>query len=429
MNEEKELQTPQTEEPDITDFSLSTVREGKPPRKISMTAAIILAVFVAIAAFMLAFVVVSVQTASQLREMDAVYGKYSKMEDLLNHLDANYVRDYDMDAVWEGMYGAIFDSIGDPYSTYMTKEEYAAYKADRSGNYVGIGVNVVYTAEINECYVYRVSKGSPAEKAGILPGDLILAVEDIEITLETYQAAIDAVAGEEETSVNLTLKRDEQIIKIIVTRNKLETINVLYEKLPGNIAYITIISFAEAVTYDQFAQALEQAKEDKVEGYIFDVRNNPGGSLDVICKCLDLLLPEGIIVNIVAPDGTTTTKNSDAEHFLNAPMVVLCNESTASAAELFTADLRDFGMAVIVGETTFGKGTMQTISPLADGSAVKLTNRYYNPSGNVSYDGIGIKPDEGYEIILTEEEKKQFYKMTREEDRQFQAALRALEAQ
>ena len=313
MNEEKDFQTPPVEdEPDITEFSLHPSSQGKPPKKISVAAAIILAVFIGIAAFMLAFVVVRVQTASQLREIDEIYGKYSKMEDLLNHLDANYVRDYDENAVWEGMYKAIFDSIGDPYSTYMTKEEYAAYKADRSGNYVGIGINVVYTSEYNECYVYRVTKGSPAEKAGILAGDIITMVEDIEITPETYHDAIDAVAGEEGTSVNLTLIRDGQTIKMIVMRNKLETINVLYEKLPENVAYITIISFAEAVTYDQFAQALEQAKKDNVKGYIFDVRNNPGGSLDVICKCLDLLLPEGIIVNIVAPDGTTTTLNPAA---------------------------------------------------------------------------------------------------------------------
>lgn len=427
MNEEKEMQAPQTEkEPDITEFSLTGTKKKKPPKRISLAAAIFLAIFVAIAAILGTFVVISVQNASRLREIDEIYGKYSKMEALLNHLDANYVRDYDEEAVWESMYGAMFDAIGDPYSTYMTKEEYAAYTADRSGNYVGIGVNVVYTAEINECYVYRVTKDSPAQKAGILPGDVITAVEDIGITPETYQQAIDAVAGEEGTDVRLTILRDGQTMTISVTRGKLDTINVFYEKLPENIAYISILSFSEAITYDQFATALEQAKADGVKGYIFDVRNNPGGSLDVICKCLDLLLPEGVIVNIVSADGTTTTKDSDAEHFLDAPMVVLCNESTASAAELFTADLRDFGLAVIVGETTFGKGTMQTISPLADGSAVKLTNRYYNPSSNVSYDGIGIKPSEGYEVILTEEEKKQFYKMTREEDRQFQAALRAL---
>ncbi len=427
MNEEKDLQSsPEEIEPDITELSLTGTKRAKEPKKISLMAAVFLAAFLAAAAFLGAYVIINAQTNARLREMDASYSKYAKMDALLEHLDANYVRDYDKEAVWESMYGAMFDAIGDPYSTYMTKEEFAAYTADRSGNYVGIGINIVYTPDINECYVYRVTKGSPAEKSGIKAGDLVTAVEDIAITPETYQSAINAVAGEEGTSVNLTVLRNGHTIKMIVARQKLETINVLYEKVQGDIAYITIISFSEAVTYDQFASALEQAKKDNVKGYIFDVRNNPGGSLDVICKCLDLLLPEGIIVNIVAADGTTTTKDSDAAHFLDMPMAVLCNESTASAAELFTADLRDFGLAVIVGETTFGKGTMQTISPLADGSAVKLTNRYYNPSSNVSYDGIGIKPDEGYEIPLTEEEKKHFYRMTHEEDRQLQAALRAL---
>ena len=155
------------------------------------------------------------------------------------------------------------------------------------------------------------------------------------------------------------------------------------------------------------------------------MRNNPGGNLDVICKCLDLLLPKGITVNIVDADGNVTTRESDAEHYLDAPMAVLCNGNTASAAELFTADLRDYGLATLVGVTTFGKGTVQTITPLADGSAVKMTTRYYNPMSNVSYDGIGIVPD--ITVELTEEQSKRFYLLTLEEDPQMQAAIKALQ--
>ena len=171
---------------------------------------------------------------------------------------------------------------------------------------------------------------------------------------------------------------------------------------------------------------MTHAAEEGCTSYVFDLRNNPGGNLDVICKCLDLLLPEGDIVHIISANGTTESKKSDGEHFLDAPMAVLCNGSTASAAELFTADLRDFGLATIVGEKTYGKGTMQSISPLSDGSAVKITHRYYNPSSNVSYDGVGIKPHEGCEVILTDEERDNFYKLTHEEDRQLQKALEVL---
>ena len=202
------------------------------------------------------------------------------------------------------------------------------------------------------------------------------------------------------------------------------TVNVYYEKLDGGIAYIEVLSFSEAITYEQFENALKQAKEDGCSSYLFDMRNNPGGSLDVICKCLDLLLPKGITVNIVDAAGTVTTRESDAEHFLDAPMAVLCNGNTASAAELFTADLRDYGLATLVGETTFGKGTVQTITPLSDGSAVKMTTRYYNPMSNVSYDGIGIVPD--VTVELTEKQRSRFYLLTHEEDPQMQAAIKAL---
>ncbi len=413
--------TPEQQEEDVCDLKL--FGKKKEPRKVSLAGAVFFALLLSVGTFLCAYVTMTAQTAAKLREMDEVYAKYAKMEALLGFIDDNYIREYDDRLLWDNVYSAMFDSIGDPYSTYMTAEEYAAYVADRSGNYVGIGISVVFDKATGGAYVHRVTTDSPAAKAGLLPGDIVTAIEDTKLTSETYTEALDLVKGEEGTSVKLTVLRDGESLQIQAIRGKMKTENVFYEKLEGSVAYIQILSFSEDVTTSQFESALKQAAAEGCTSYVFDLRNNPGGSLDVICKCLDLLLPEGDIVHIVSADGKSESRKSDKERFPDAPMAVLCNGNTASAAELFTADLRDYGLATIVGETTFGKGTMQSISPLSDGSAVKITHRYYNPASNVSYDGIGIKPHEGCEVILTEEELDNFYKMTHAEDRQLQKAL------
>lgn len=421
---ENETFTPEQPEEDVRDLKL--LGKHKEPRKVSLAGAVFFALLLSVGTFLCAYVTMSAQANAKLREMDLVYAKYAKMEALLTFIEENYIREYDKDQLWDDMYSAMFDSIGDPYSTYMTAEEYAAYVADRSGNYVGIGISVVYDKATGGAYIHRVTTDSPAAKAGLQPGDIVTAVGELKLSFDTYNQALNLVRGEEGTAVKLTVLRNGESLQVEVIRGKMKTENVFYEKLEGNVAYVEILSFSEDITVSQFEAALKQAAEEGCTSYVFDLRNNPGGSLDVICKCLDLLLPEGDIVHIVSADGKSESRKSDKEHFLDAPMTVLCNGNTASAAELFTADLRDYGLATIVGETTFGKGTMQSITPLTDGSALKITHRYYNPASNVSYDGVGIKPHEGCEVILTEEELDNFYKMTHEEDRQLQKALDVL---
>ena len=421
---ENETFTPEQPEEDVRDLKL--LGKHKEPRKVSLAGAVFFALLLSVGTFLCAYVTMSAQANAKLREMDLVYAKYAKMEALLTFIEENYIREYDKDQLWDDMYSAMFDSIGDPYSTYMTAEEYAAYVADRSGNYVGIGISVVYDKATGGAYIHRVTADSPAAKAGLQPGDIVTAVGKLTLSFDTYNQALNLVRGEEGTAVKLTVLRNGESLQVEVIRGKMKTENVFYEKLEGNVAYVEILSFSEDITVSQFEAALKQAAEEGCTSYVFDLRNNPGGSLDVICKCLDLLLPEGDIVHIVSADGKSESRKSDKEHFLDAPMTVLCNGNTASAAELFTADLRDYGLATIVGETTFGKGTMQSITPLTDGSALKITHRYYNPASNVSYDGVGIKPHEGCEVILTEEELDNFYKMTHEEDRQLQKALDVL---
>lgn len=424
MNEEIREEAIDPSQGDAAETPAEDKRPPKPIRKISLAAAIFLALFLCVATFLSTYTIMMVRIDAAVNEQKAMSAKYSKLDSLFSYIEEKYVREYDESALWDSIYNGLFDALGDPYTDYMTAEEFEAYKADRSGSYVGIGVHVVYDAVNEGIAIYRVTPNSPAEQAGLQAGDLITAVEDIVVSLQTYSDALNLVPGEEGSAVTLTIQRGDETLEKHITRAKVATQNVLYERINGSVAYITILSFSESTVTEQFQKALSQAQTDGCKAYLFDVRNNPGGSLDVICNVLDLLLPEGVTVRIVAPDGTETTKNSDAEHFLDAPMAVLCNGSTASAAELFTADLRDYGLAKIVGETTFGKGTMQTISPLSDGSAVKLTSSFYNPMSGVSYDGVGIHPD--VEVILTAEQKSRFYLLSHEEDPQLQAALRLL---
>lgn len=399
-------------------------RPPKPVRRISLAAAIFLALILCTAVFLSTYTVMMVQMDRALNEQKEERLKYSKLDALFAQIREEYVHEYNEDELWEGVYAGLLSAVGDPYSEYMTAEEYAAYIADRSGSYVGIGIHVVFDLKEDAIAIYRVLPGSPAEQAGLQAGDLIVGVEGNAVTAAAYQNVVDLILGEEGSEVQLTIRRSEETLEKRVKRAKVDSQNVLYERLEGDVAYITILSFAERTVTKQFENALEQAKADGCKAYLFDVRNNPGGSLDVICNVLDLLLPEGIIVRIVNADNQETTRVSDAEHFLDAPMAVLCNGSTASAAELFTADLRDYGLATLVGETTYGKGTMQTISPMQDGSAVKLSTSFYNPMCGVSYDGEGIRPD--VEVKLTADEASRFYLLSHEEDRQLQAALQVL---
>ncbi len=413
-------------EQELTKKSAKPKKSSKPMksvRRVSLAGAVFFALLFAFGVFLATFTAMSVRLDAAVDEAKSAspgdsppggeYGEYyEKLNGLLSYIGEEYVRGADEEALWDGVYAGLLEAVGDPYSEYMTADEYAAYTAERSGNYVGIGVHVTFDQSQDAIAVYRVAPGSPA-------------VEDVAVSAATYNEAVALVAGEEGTDVSLTVRRGEETLDLSVTRAKVEARNVLYEKL-GDTAYLSILSFSESNVTEQFRNALETAKQDGCTSYLFDLRNNPGGNLDVVCAVLDELLPANqTILHIIDAQGNDRTRETETDTFLDAPMAVLCNGNTASAAELFTADLRDYELATIVGETTYGKGTMQTISALSDGSAVKLTSDFYNPASNVSYDGVGIRPD--VEVKLTAEQSARFYLLSHEEDPQLQAALKALE--
>ncbi len=349
---------------------------------------------------------------------------YNKLAQLIAMIETTYARDYDEDLLWENVYRSLVVSIGDKYSQYLTTDEYLALMDSSDGDFVGIGVHAAYDADTSGIYITGVIPNSPAESGGLKKGDIIVQVEDITVSDEKYYDAIDSIRGKEGTKVNFKVLRGEETISFTLTRAAVPSENVIYTKLEGDIAYIEILSFAETTVSEEFDAKLKKALDEGCKKFIFDVRNNAGGNLDEIRAVLDRILPKGPIIHFKDNTDKTNTYYSDAENYLDGEMVVLCNKNTASAAELFTAALRDYELAEIVGKTTYGKGTMQTTRTLSDGSALKLTTAFYNPPSNESYDGKGIVPD--HDIDLLPQWENRFYKMPIEEDTQLQTAIEIL---
>lgn len=355
-------------------------------------------------------------------KMTELYQKsdfYDKLYDVHERVSDKYIKGTNEAQIDDAYLTAYIKSLGDPYSEYLTKEEMELYINNSQSEMVGIGVHITFDEETEGIYITGIMPDSPALDAGLQAGDIIIKVEDIIVSEDTYYKAIDTVKGAAGQVVNLVIKRGEENIDFSITRAEFDSESVIYELLDNNTAYITILQFKEK-TAESFKQMMERATDDQCDKFIFDMRNNPGGHLNEIVAVLDYLLPKGPIINIVDKDGNVETRNSDAD-CITAPMVVLVNNNTASAAELFTAALRDYEAATVVGTKTFGKGTMQTITPLPDGSGLRLSTHYYNPPYGENYDGTGIAPD--IEIEMPEELKRRFYMLTKEEDNQLQKAI------
>ena len=305
---------------------------------------------------------------------------------------SEFIGDIDYDYVMQCILDGYMFALSDRYSAYHTQEEMDALTMESNGNFVGIGVRVFQDTETGGILILNVMDDSPALKAGLQVGDVIIKVDDLEVNDETYTAAVNNVAGEEGTSLTLTVKRGDEVFTKTLTRALVDSEAVFSETLDNGITLIRIYEFTGNAA-DDFIKAVDEALEKGTAGFIFDVRNNPGGDLNIIVKILDRLLPAGPIVNILASSEAVVYTYESDERRIDKPIVVLTNGNTASAAELFTAALKDYGMCSTVGETTYGKGVMQTIYRLSDGSGLRITTHYYNPPFSANYDGVGIPAD------------------------------------
>ena len=315
-----------------------------------------------------------------------------KIKYLENMIDEEYLGEISTDKLEEGVYAGLIYGLGDVYSRYYTKDEYEQESVTTEGSYVGIGVAMQkYTAggvQIVECY-----KGSTAEEAGVKVDDVITAINGEDITDTELQDVVSMIKDNEDKDVVLTVQRKgEDTQEITVKVSNVELPSVFGEMLDENTGYIQITEF-KGVTVEQYEEVFADLKEQGMERLVVDLRDNPGGLLNVVCDILRDILPEGLIVYTEDKNGNRSEETCDGKNPLDMPLAVLVNGNSASASEIFAGAIQDFNAGKIVGTQSFGKGIVQTILPLSDGSAVKLTVQdYYTPSGK-NIHGKGITPD------------------------------------
>lgn len=353
-------------------------------------------------------------------------GLSEKISTIATILDQKYVDEIDFDKMEEGIYDGMVRALGDPYTDYMTAEEFSQFLEDNEGEFYGIGVEVIADTTDGSIRVISPIIGTPAERAGILPDDRIIKVNDTDVSAESIDEAIKLIKGEEGTSVKVTIYRQStgEIKDFDIVREKINVQTVESKIVDDNIGYLRITSFKEN-TYDQFKEHYDNLMGQNIKGLVIDVRNNPGGNLDVVEKITDMLIPEGTLVYTIDKEGKREDYTSDAE-CINIPLCVLVNGNSASASEILSGAVQDTGTGKLVGTQTFGKGLVQGLYPLSDGSGLKITiQKYYTPKG-VCIQGEGIAPD--YVVELPEELQ---YQLTIEEDKdtQLQKALEVIKEQ
>ena len=318
----------------------------------------------------------------------------TKLSYLKKLIDETYLHDVKEKDLNEGIYKGYVEGLGDQYSAYYDKKETKELSESLDGSFSGIGAVMTQDASSGVITITQVYDDSPAKKAGIKAGDILYRVEEKTVTGKDLDKVVSWIKGKKGTKVNLTLLRgtNSDKIKVTATRDVINVETVKYKVLENQIGYISISEF-DSVTGAQFAKALKQLQKKNIEGLVVDLRNNPGGSLSTVCDILDSILPKGLIVYTKDKNGKKEEYTSDEKHRLNLPMSVLVNGQSASASEIFAGAVQDYGKAEIIGTQTYGKGVVQNLFDLKDGTCVKLTtSEYFTPKGR-NIDGKGITPD------------------------------------
>lgn len=347
-----------------------------------------------------------------------------KIEYLEKMIDQEYLGEVDNAEMAEGIYAGLVYGLGDVYSRYYTADEYAQETASTDGAYAGIGVSIQKNknggVQIAECY-----EGGPGAEAGLQTGDVITAINDTDVTDMELSDVVSLIRENKDKTIVLTVFREneEKSREISVDVTDVELPSVFGEMLNKKTGYIQITQFT-GVTPQQYKDMFAELKDKGMERLVIDLRDNPGGLLTSVCDILREILPEGLIVYTEDKYGNREEENCDGKHQLDMPLAVLVNENSASASEIFAGAVQDHEVGMIVGTTTYGKGVVQELRQLSDGSAVKLTvSNYYTPNGN-SINKVGIKPDVEVKLaseLLNKDE------ITHEEDNQLQKALDVIE--
>lgn len=318
-----------------------------------------------------------------------------KEEEIYNTIDEYYLNGIDNDKMKDGIYKGMVDSLGDPYTVYYNSEEYKQFTSSSSGTYSGIGVAVSQNVTTGAITIVKTFKKGSGEKEGMKPGDVIYKVEGKKIEGLELSKVVSMIKGEEGTFVKVTVLRDGKEIEFNLERKKLEvdTVNYRMEDRSGKkIGYISVSEFDE-VTASQFKSAISELNKEGMEGLVIDLRDNPGGLLDVTCEMLDRMIKKGLLVYTVDKYGKRVDEDATDSDSFDKPVAILVNGNSASASEVFSGAMKDYKAATLVGAKTFGKGIVQSIVPFGDGTAMKVTvSKYYTPNG-VNIHGTGIEPD------------------------------------
>lgn len=388
----------------------------QPPKKNKMGLGILIGFFIGMGSFMLLFMVAvigysavtgkylvmgknKVTTANQNQLIDQETA--DKIDEVSQYMNLYYYEEYNLDDIRTSMIKGIVSGLGDPYSVYYTPEEYQSLQESTSGNYYGIGAGLTQDKDTMEVSITKIYKGTPSEEAGLLKGDIIKTVAGTEATSMELSELVKMIRGEEGTTVTIEIYRPstEENLTFEVERKDITLPSVESKMIDGEIGYIQISEF-QTTTAEQFETQLSELEQKGMQGLIVDVRGNPGGLLSSVTTILDRLLPEGVLVSTKDKNGYEDSISSDA-NCVNYPIVVLVDENSASASEIFAGAIKDYEYGTIVGTKTFGKGIVQSIFPLSNGDAIKITtSKYYTPNGNYIH-GVGIEPDVEIEYEYT----------------------------
>lgn len=354
---------------------------------------------------------------------DSLSGLEYTLSRFRSELEKKYIGEINDEDLIEGAIKGYVAALGDPYTVYYTKEEMEDIMQETNGNYVGIGIYMTLDAEKNAILILSPIEGSPAEEAGILPGDIITKVDGVSYTGEQLDEASNKIKGEEGTKVTLEILRGTETMTFELTRKKVLISHIESKVLENNIGYIAISDF-DGGCADEFEQEFKELQKQGITKLIIDIRNNGGGIVDEAIDIAEMITEKGSTLLI------TTDKEEEEEvtiakenPIIDMPIVVLMNEYSASASEILAGALKDNNKATLVGTTTYGKGVIQELHQLSDGSGLKITtNEYFTPNHN-KINEVGIEPD--VEAELSDELKSKL-ELTKEEDTQLQKAIEVI---
>lgn len=327
------------------------------------------------------------------------YKNPSKEEVIQQYIAQDYLYEVDGQAVAEGKYAGMLAALKDPYTMYYTESAYTSQKQSNDGVYKGVGVVMQENKETGEVVIVRCYADSPGEQAGLLPGDMIAQVNGIDITVDNQGEMIQEIRDSSDVPVQLGIYREGQrdLIEVELTQAEINIPYVEYRMLDGKMGYLAIYEFT-ATTAEQFKAAMTDLQEQGMEKLIIDLRSNPGGLVTSVTEILESILPKGLIVYTEDKNGDREEYSGAGETPLSIPLVVLVDQYSASASEIFAGAVKDYELGTLVGMTTYGKGVVQSIISLEDGTGIKLTTaNYYTPKGT-NIDGTGITPDVEVEL-------------------------------